>query len=230
MAQQERALRTRATILRAAASVFGDIGYEAATIADILREAGVTKGALYFHFSSKLELAQAVLDAQVGAVANPPEEPLMLQQMVDQGMLLAASLSVDPLLRGSVRLTVEWSGREDGPDRRVPYLRWAGVTRDFLQAAREHGEVLPHVDIDRMADLIVGCFAGIQGMSQAFTSHKDLSERTAFMYHTVMPAIAVPAVLARLDLAPDRGTRLRATADAAATAATADAAGAKEPA
>jgi AcrR family transcriptional regulator len=217
-------MRTRATILRAAASVFGDIGYEAATISDILREAGVTKGALYFHFSSKLELAQAVLDAQVSAVSNPADEPLMLQQAVDQGMLLASSLPVDPLVRGSVRLTVEWSGREDGPDRRVPYLRWARLTRDFLAAARERGELLPHVDIDQTAELMVGCFAGIQGMSQAFTSHKDLPERIAFLYHTVMPAIAVPAVLVRLDIAPDRGSRVRAMAEATESAERAEAA------
>lgn len=64
MARQERAVRTRRAILEAAASVFDERGYEAATIADILTRAGVTKGALYFHFSSKQDLARGVLDEQ----------------------------------------------------------------------------------------------------------------------------------------------------------------------
>ncbi|MEV6183872.1 helix-turn-helix domain-containing protein, partial [Streptomyces sp. NPDC052015] len=61
MARQERAIRTRQTILVAAAEVFDEVGYEAATISDVLKRSGVTKGALYFHFTSKQELAQAVL-------------------------------------------------------------------------------------------------------------------------------------------------------------------------
>ena len=60
MALQERAIRTRRNILVAAADVFADVGYEAATISEILQRANVTKGALYFHFASKEVLADAV--------------------------------------------------------------------------------------------------------------------------------------------------------------------------
>ncbi|MFD6414028.1 TetR family transcriptional regulator, partial [Nocardia asteroides] len=51
--KQDRAIRTRRNILEAAAKIFEERGYQAATIAEILGAAGVTKGALYFHFSSK---------------------------------------------------------------------------------------------------------------------------------------------------------------------------------
>ncbi|MDX6353778.1 MAG: hypothetical protein QOF98_681, partial [Streptomyces sp.] len=64
MAQQDRALVTRRKILEAAANIFEKDGYRAATITDILKVANVTKGALYFHFASKEELAQAVLEVQ----------------------------------------------------------------------------------------------------------------------------------------------------------------------
>ncbi len=53
MARQERAVRTRHAVVQAAAQVFAERGYAAATIAEILDRAGVTKGALYFHFDSK---------------------------------------------------------------------------------------------------------------------------------------------------------------------------------
>ncbi|MEJ8643270.1 TetR family transcriptional regulator [Streptomyces sp. MS1.HAVA.3] len=58
-------MRTRRAILEAAAVVFEERGYGAAKLTDIVTLAHVTKGALYFHFDSKEDLAQAVIDAQV---------------------------------------------------------------------------------------------------------------------------------------------------------------------
>jgi|FaiFalDrversion2_1042247.scaffolds.fasta_scaffold00683_3 AcrR family transcriptional regulator len=46
----------RRSILLAAASVFGRKGYEAATMDDIAREGGITKGCLYYYFTSKEDI------------------------------------------------------------------------------------------------------------------------------------------------------------------------------
>jgi AcrR family transcriptional regulator len=51
-----KAERTRADLLAAARTVFAEHGYEAASVADLAKAAGYTKGALYAHFSSKEEL------------------------------------------------------------------------------------------------------------------------------------------------------------------------------
>lgn len=71
--------RTRARILEAAQHVFATKGYHRALMDDVAREAGLSKGALYFHFPSKEELflslvedaaeqlAQRVLEAIEGA-------------------------------------------------------------------------------------------------------------------------------------------------------------------
>ena len=72
MAQQERAVRTRRAVLEAAAGVFAERGYAAATIAEILNRAGVTKGALYFHFDSKAALARGVLEERISAARIIP--------------------------------------------------------------------------------------------------------------------------------------------------------------
>src|SRR2546426_5305614 len=52
---------TRRAILETAALAFADNGYAGASLNDIIREAGVTKGGFYFHFASKETLALAVL-------------------------------------------------------------------------------------------------------------------------------------------------------------------------
>ncbi|BEL01872.1 TetR family transcriptional regulator [Actinoplanes sichuanensis] len=66
----QEAAETRAAILSAGLKVFAERGYERATLADIGARAGVTRGAVYHHFSDKAELyTTAIADrwATVGA-------------------------------------------------------------------------------------------------------------------------------------------------------------------
>jgi len=63
--QQLRAKRTRRELLAAARQVFAHQGYEGATVEDIARAAGCSKGAYYFHFASKEESLVALLDAWI---------------------------------------------------------------------------------------------------------------------------------------------------------------------
>jgi AcrR family transcriptional regulator len=54
---------TRARLLRAAADVFAERGYDGTRVADIAAAAGVSNGALYSHFASKAELLAGALRA-----------------------------------------------------------------------------------------------------------------------------------------------------------------------
>ncbi|MGW1766589.1 ScbR family autoregulator-binding transcription factor [Streptomyces sp. NPDC002073] len=206
MARQERAIRTREAILTAAAEVFDEVGYEAATIAEILQRSGLTKGALYFHFASKEELAHGVLLGQVAAVPEVPPQELKLQEAIDRAYLLAHLLTREPMLRGSVRLAVE-QGR-DGVDRAGPYMAWTGAALELFDQAKEAGEVSSHIDTLKTAKLVAGAFTGVQLMSQAVTGREDILERMADLYTYLMSVIAVPSVLVQLDLKPDRGIRV----------------------
>ena len=60
--QQLRAKRTRRHLLAAARRVLAERGYADATIDDVAREAGCSKGAYYFHFASKEDVLLAVVD------------------------------------------------------------------------------------------------------------------------------------------------------------------------
>jgi AcrR family transcriptional regulator len=57
------AAETRERLLRAAAEVFAERGYDGTRVADIAAAAGVSNGALYAHFGSKAELLVAALRA-----------------------------------------------------------------------------------------------------------------------------------------------------------------------
>ncbi|MEV5887155.1 ScbR family autoregulator-binding transcription factor [Streptomyces sp. NPDC052020] len=211
MVRQERAVRTRQAILVAAGEVFDEVGYEAATIAEILRRSGVTKGALYFHFSSKAELAQGVLDEQVNALPVVPRGELCLQRSLDEALLLAFLLrgdGGDAIVRGSVRLTVDQGAPRDGLDRRLPMQGWERHTLGVLEEARAAGELLAHVDLVRVTKVLVGGMTGVQVLSNIMTGRRDMPERVADLYRHVLPSVAVPAVLAQMDFSPERAGRV----------------------
>ncbi|MFF4044694.1 MULTISPECIES: ScbR family autoregulator-binding transcription factor [unclassified Streptomyces] len=208
MAEQVRAIRTRRAILTAAAKVFEDRGYQAATIAEILATAGVTKGALYFHFQSKDDLAQVLLAEQDHRLGVPPRQS-KVQEMVDVVMLHAYRLQTEPLVRAAVRLSMD---QQPGLDRSGPFMRWGEVGVALFTQAQARGELLPHVVPAETSDVIVGAFAGIQSMSQAVSDYQDLTRRVSALLRHTLPSVVIPSVLASLDLSDSRGSKVFAEA------------------
>lgn len=89
--QASRTAATRSALLAAGRELFAQHGYAGASREEIVARAGVTRGAMYHHFESKLALFQAVYELV--------EEELM------QSIVAAAMTSPDPveqLTRGSV--------------------------------------------------------------------------------------------------------------------------------
>lgn len=205
MARQERAIRTRRLVLEAAAEVFAQQGYESATISEILERAGVTKGALYFHFGSKEELARGVLEHAVTEAV--PEQPSILQTFVDTALVLAHRLPREPLLRASARLAADQGAQEFFGQ---AWLGWVDVTEQLFIEAKKKGEVLQHIDPRATSEMLTASFTGVQMFSQAHFEMKDLPERVSVMFSLVLPAVATPAVLAQLDSSPRRGAEVAA--------------------
>ncbi|MBB5123132.1 gamma-butyrolactone-binding protein [Streptomyces eurocidicus] len=204
MAKQARAIQTRRMILEAAGAVFDEFGYESATIAEILARAGVTKGALYFHFASKEELARGVLGEALTTEGVLPQES-RLQEWVDIGMVLAHRLPKEPLLSASIRLSADRKARDLFG---TSWEGWIDFIAAQLAAAKDQGELLPHVDVRQGANLFVGAWTGIEIVSTALEDGESLESKIAGLYDYFLPAIAVPGALRGLDTAPDRGARV----------------------
>lgn len=205
MPRQERAVRTRRTILEAAAEVFDELGYDAASITEIMNRSSTSRGSMYFHFPSKAELAQSVLAEQTVRLAVPANAS-KLQEVIDLTALFANRLLTDPILRAGTRLTLERSSVQF-PDS-DPYRAWAELVAQKLRSGQSQGEVQSQVAPEETAELIVGAFSGIQSFSYVVSNRKDLGRRVSVMWKHLLPAIATPAALVRLDFAPDRGARI----------------------
>ncbi|WP_055488673.1 ScbR family autoregulator-binding transcription factor [Streptomyces sp. WMMB 322] len=197
---QQRAVETRQLILEAAAEVFDEGGYKAARISEIMHRAGITQGALYFHFSSKLDLARTVMLSQRDSVVLPPG-PDGLQRLIDTTLLLARELQTNKLLRAGVRLAVEQE--EIGFHDDSPYREWAEVFRGQLAAAAERGQLRSGVEVERLAVLLVGCYTGVQHFSKLSSKRADLPHRIADLWHYMLLGIAPPQVAADMIVDPD---------------------------
>ncbi|MFJ8844908.1 ScbR family autoregulator-binding transcription factor [Streptomyces cyaneofuscatus] len=204
---QERAVRTRRIFLEAAAQVFIEYGYEAASISTILERTKLTRGALYFHFTSKEGLARGVLDEAVTTEGLTPQT-VKAQEWVDVGLLLAHRLPREPLLGASLALSVDPAARALFATR---WPDWIALGRDLLVEAKERGEIQQHVDPVVAARLVVGAWTGVQLVSESLAEF-DLVSEISELYALLLPNIVVPGVLARLDTSPYRAERLLRTA------------------
>ncbi|MEU1282520.1 ScbR family autoregulator-binding transcription factor [Streptomyces sp. NPDC005805] len=207
MAQQLRGIRTRRAILDAAAEVFAQHGYHGASIAEILDKAQVTRGALYFHFASKDELVQGIFNEQVGGLGYP-ERMYKLQELVDSAMALACRLPQETMLRAGAKLAMDPRLQQLAGG--GPWDAWADSFAKTVTEAKEQGEVFLHVSPRDLGHFLVSSWIGAQVVSQVKSGWQDLEERISVLFGYTLPSIALPAVLAQIDFAPDRGTRVLA--------------------
>lgn len=200
MAKQERAVRTRRAVLVAAAEVIGERGFEAATIAEIIQRANVTKGALYFHFPSKDALARAVIAEQTDMLVPPPGDS-RLQDAIDFSHRVARALREDPVLQAGTRIAVETTFSSEPL---VPYSDWIAIATGMFTEARERGELLPAVNPAKAAEFFVSAYMGVQLFSQATTNRADLHERVTSLWRHILPGLASPGAMSHLDPAGRR--------------------------
>ncbi|MEE1941973.1 ScbR family autoregulator-binding transcription factor [Streptomyces sp. TRM 70361] len=205
-ARQERAEITRQAILDGAARAFDTAGFGITSLSDIAQEAGVTKGALYFHFSSKEALARALMADQfdVASVIEAADRP-GVQTAVDLTHRMAYDLRTSVRVRAGVRLVIELGSFTD-PNPSV-YNKWIETVRDCLAPAQGRGDIKPEVNVADIAIHVVGAFAGVQIMSQVRTGREDLHRRVADMWSFLLPGIVPSRRLSRFDPTGSPGLR-----------------------
>ncbi|WP_412079670.1 ScbR family autoregulator-binding transcription factor (plasmid) [Streptomyces xanthophaeus] len=198
--RQERAEITRQAILDGAAVAFDACGFEGTSLSDVVKHAGVTKGALYFHFQSKEALARTLMDEQfqvaegVPAIADPG-----LQTVIDLTHQMAYGLRTNVRIRAGIRLVIEF-GSFTHPDP-APYNTWIDTCIGCLVPAQERGDVRSSLDVHDLATLLVGSFTGIQVASHVRTGREDLHSRVIDLWSFLLPGIVPADRIPHFDLA-----------------------------
>lgn len=196
--QQARAARTRRTLLRSAAVLFDRHGYHATTLQDISAGAGVSPGALHFHFENKAAVAQAVEETgadllwSAGKIAYR-HNTRALQALTDISHALAALLRWDVLARAGFRLGSD-SARSGS---RVLVQDWHACVERLLAEATRNGELGPRTQQDSVICTIVTATMGIGLLTRSSTDVRPQDALTAF-WRVFLPELARPEVASRL--------------------------------
>lgn len=160
--------RTRERLLKAAFEEIHLSGFRSADMDAILAQAGVTKGALYYHFDSKEALGYAVVDEVIADIARdkwlrPLRHPT---NPVDTlvGIVQSTSLKPEDLRRGCVlnNLSQEMSPIDEGFRKRTGRLfkHWHDAIMGALRTGQKHGVVRNDVDPDEAATFLIAAYEG----------------------------------------------------------------------
>ncbi|MCS0602157.1 TetR/AcrR family transcriptional regulator [Streptomyces sp. LP11] len=189
MARQLRAEQTRATIITAAADLFDRQGYEATSLSDIVAHAKVTKGALYFHFAAKEDLAHAILELQAQVaqqlVAEVESRGYSSLEALMRTTFGIARLAVqDPVPRAGLRLvSADIAVR---PPLRHPFTVWLDFfTRKVAGAVRE-SDVHGDLDAAAIAHSLVCFFVGTRVAGRSIEPVGRLPRRVAEVWHLMI--------------------------------------------
>jgi AcrR family transcriptional regulator len=159
---------TRLQILRAASRLFARSPYSRVSLDDILADAEVTKGAMYFHFRSKHALALAIIEQRVEDATAKVTEVLQrrmsgLETLIDLSFVIAADDIGDDISRASLNL-IESIGRTEGLQLRA-LGDWVDAYTKVLERAAAEGDIVETQPADVVARLLVSMYMGLRQTS-----------------------------------------------------------------
>lgn len=170
-----RADATRQQILRAASHQFARRPYHDVGLDDILAEAELTKGAMYFHFKSKHALAVAIIESRTASGAVAVQDLLTrglsgLETLIDFSYLIAVKDIKTDLVRSGLNL-MESVGLSDGLQEKL-FDRWIKALARVAEQAKGEGDINEHCDPRDIGRLMVSLHMGLRK-----TSNLDDPER-----------------------------------------------------
>jgi AcrR family transcriptional regulator len=196
--KQERALRTRELIIERAAEAFERQGYEGASLNEIIRSTGLTKGAFYHHFSSKDDLAYAVFRAKQGELAGRIREaardrPDALEALGEMLRLRARLLVSEPALGCFLRLASELGVRcGPGSEFAASYEVPVGIMTDLVRQGQAQGVIRAELDPRAAGEAIVAAMLGTDELSKVVSGGRDLTRRTEAWLGVMIAGLAAP--------------------------------------
>ena len=177
--QQERARRTRAALVEAAAIEFAKRGYAAASVNTILEGSRATKGAMYFHFQSKEELARAILTAAMEMFTDVTDQWLKRTDLDPFQLLHGLVLDIATLFRTNVivqaefRLIIEpefYADVKSGAGQ-----VWGRSAFEFATRAKAEGLLREGVEPEKFTRVLAASLAGQRYMADLTSQSGDLA-------------------------------------------------------
>ena len=160
--------QTRQDIIRKAAAIFNQRGYEGAALSDLMKATGLEKGGIYRHFQSKQQLAMEAFDyAWKLAVDTRFADTQEIPDNVDRLKQLLRNFQdrQSGLVPGGCPLLNTAIDSDDGnPQLREKARRaldsWLERIRAVVEEGQQRGEIRRDIDSSKLATLIVSTLEG----------------------------------------------------------------------
>jgi TetR/AcrR family transcriptional repressor of nem operon len=179
--------QTRQEIIRKAAPIFNQKGYDGAALSDLMRATGLEKGGIYRHFGSKQELAvdafdhawKLAMDTRFEGTDQIPNTVDRLKQIVRNFRDRRTGLVPGgcPLLNTAI-------DSDDGNPKlrakaRQALSSWLDRMQSIAEDGQRRGEIRSDVDSAKLATLIVSTLEGSHMLSrlQKKEEPRDLAVR-----------------------------------------------------
>jgi TetR/AcrR family transcriptional repressor of nem operon len=159
--------QTRQEIIRKAAPIFNQRGYDGAALSDLMRATGLEKGGIYRHFSSKEALAaeafdyawRETLDARIhdlDAISNSVDKlKQLVTNFVERRGIIPGGC---PLLNTAIDAD---DGNSVLRERARKALRgWRSYLTAVISAGVKAGEIRTGIDANKLATLIISSLEG----------------------------------------------------------------------
>jgi TetR/AcrR family transcriptional regulator, transcriptional repressor for nem operon len=158
--------QTRREIIRKAAPIFNQKGYDGAALSDLMKATGLEKGGIYRHFDSKQELAgeafdhawKLAMDARFEGMQEISNTVDRLKQIVRNFRDRRAIPGGCPLLNTAV--DCDDGNRKLRAKSRQALSSWLHRLEAIVEEGKRQGEVWSDVDSAELAILIVSMLEG----------------------------------------------------------------------
>ena len=188
-----RGEQTRQKLLEAAFDEIHKVGFKAASLSEILKDTGITKGALYHHFNNKLELGYAVVDEIILAFIqqiwieplDKTDDPIPIIQkiLIETGQNMTEE---DARLGCPVNnLTQEMSPIDEGFQQRTVaiYDLWRKTLESAIERGKLAGNVRKEANPRQLAILFIATLEGCMGLAKSAQSLEVIMECGGGLIH-----------------------------------------------
>jgi len=162
---------TRASILQTAAEVFAERGYAETTLSELIARSGLTKGAFYFHFASKEQLAFAVLEEKQRqwlefVSQRVLDKPTAIDQLRALGPALIKLHREDPSAYSAPRLSRDLARMPElAGTVRAQMRGWIDLVAGIISQAKKDGDLSSRLDATALASILVAATDGLKDLS-----------------------------------------------------------------
>lgn len=174
----------RQKILESAFNEIHRVGFQAASIQNILKETGLTKGAMYHHFPNKLALGYAVVDEVIRPLVEHhwiiplQDNDNPIDALIDAIKQGGDEMIMDDIMSGCPlnNLSQEMSAIDEGFRKRTErlYLEWRQAVSTALEQGKQKDYVRPDVNTEEFAIVLVASLEGCLSLAKSSQSMQIL--------------------------------------------------------